>query len=78
MGNDGKNAMFTNTYMHLQKVILQQSTQLYIILFLVKLTLCMDGVVGELWDTFMGYSGTMLFFFTKISSKIKMISEYEF
>ena len=29
---------------HLQKGILQQSTQLYIILFLVKLTLCMDGV----------------------------------
>ena len=30
--------------MHLQKVTWQQSTQLYIILFLVKLTFCMDGV----------------------------------
>ena len=63
--------------MHLQKVRLQESTQLYIILFWVKLTFCVEGAVGEPRDTFMGYPGT-IYFIPKISSKKKIISEYEF
>ena len=64
--------------MLLQKVILQQSTKLYIILFCVKLTLSMDGVDRGTLGHLHGGTLGQCYFIPKLSSKIKIISEYEF